>query len=101
MGSGSNGNYGGGSSGSQPYAPTYHVAKRMRELDIKNQIIHDGRYEKNPTAKNLSDMINGNYIVSKKTNAYLPYVIDQQGNIIVANYHLHSLKRKGDNNGNN
>lgn len=82
MGSGSKGSYGGGS-GSQPYAPSYHVEKGMRERDVKNGIYHNGRYDKNPTAKNINDMINGNYIGSKTTNIDMPYVIDLKGNIIL------------------
>lgn len=36
MGSGSSGSYGGGKTGSQPYAPSYHVEKSMHERDIAN-----------------------------------------------------------------
>lgn len=81
MGSGAKGSYGG--SGSQPYAPSYHVEKSMHEMDIKNGTYHDGHYDKNPTAQNINDMINGNYIGNKRTNIVMPYVIDLNGNIIV------------------
>ena len=83
MGSGARGNYGGGGSGSQPYAPSYHVEKSMHEMDIKNGTYHDGHYDKNPTAQNINDMINGNYVGNKKTNIDMPYVIDLDGNIIL------------------
>ena len=82
MGSGAGGSYGGGS-GSQPYAPSYHVEKSMHEQDIKNGTYHDGHYDKNPTAQNINDMINGNYIGNKHTNIDMPYVIDLDGNIIL------------------
>ena len=83
MGSGSSGPYGGGSTGSQPYAPSYHVESSMKKNDIETGV-YKGRYTKNPTAKKLTDMINGNYIGNKTTNeSGLPYVIDMNGNIIV------------------
>ncbi|HOO08147.1 MAG TPA: hypothetical protein PLH83_16915 [Ruminococcus sp.] len=85
MGSGSSGPYGSSSSGSgsQPYAPTYHVDSVMHERDVTNGIYHDGHYDKNPTAQNINDMINGNYIGNKNTNIDMPYVIDLNGNIIL------------------
>ena len=85
MGSGSSGPYGSSSSdsGSQPYAPTYHVESSMHDRDVKNGVYHDGHYDKNPTAQNINDMINGNYIGSKTTNIDMPYVIDLNGNIIL------------------
>lgn len=79
MGSGSSGPYG----KSQPYAPKYHVEASMHKRDIADGIYHDGHYDKNPTAKNLNDMINGNYIGDKRTNIDLPYVITPNGDIIV------------------
>lgn len=83
MGSGS-GSYTGTGSSSQPFAPTYHVEKSMRQYDIDNGTYHDGKYDVNPTAKPLASMINGNYIGNKSVNEdNLPYVIDKQGNIIV------------------
>ena len=70
-------------SGSQPYAPTYHVEPDMHQQDIKNGVYHDGQYDKNPTAQNLSDAIKGNYVVSKTFNDdKLTYVVDLDGNII-------------------
>ncbi|MBE6811071.1 MAG: hypothetical protein E7521_08475 [Ruminococcaceae bacterium] len=83
MGSGSSGPYGGGSTGSQPYAPSYHVESSMKKHDIESGV-YKGKYIKNPTAQKLTDMINGNYIGNKTTNeSGLPYVIDMDGNIIV------------------
>jgi len=82
MGSGAGGSYGSGG-GSQPYAPSYHVEKHMHEMDVKNGTYHDGHYDKNPTAQNINDMINGNYVGSKNTNIDMPYVIDMDGNIIL------------------
>lgn len=84
MGSGSGNSYSGTSGGSQPYSPTYHVEAKMHQMDIKNGTYHDGHYDKNPTAKNINDMINGNYIVSKTFSSdNMPYVIDTHGNIIL------------------
>lgn len=79
MGSGSSGPYG----KSQPYASTYHVEKSMHQHDIKTGIYHDGHYDKNPTATNISDMINGNYLGNKNTNIEMPYVVTKNGDIIV------------------
>ncbi len=83
MGSGSSGSYSGTSGASQPYAPLYNVEPKMHQFDINNGTYHDGHYDKNPTAKNLTDMINGNYIGDKRTTLEVPYVIDKHGNIIV------------------
>lgn len=94
MGSGSSGSYSGTSGGSQPYAPSYHVEPKMLRDDVKNGTYHDGRYDKNPTAKNLVDEINGNYIGGKNTTFQMPYVIDVNGNIIIG-------KRNGNGRGEN
>lgn len=84
MGSGSSGLYSGTNGSSQPYAPSYHVEPAMHRIDIQKGTFHDGKYERNPTAQKLTDMINGNYVVSKKFNAEnMPYVVDLQGNIIL------------------
>ena len=81
MGSGSGGAYSYG--GSQPYAPCYHVTSEMKQYDINNGTFHDGKYDKNPTARRLVDTINGNYIVDKSYNGdNFTYVIDMDGNII-------------------
>ena len=79
MGSGPTGPYG----KSQPFAPTYHVEKTMHQKDIEAGIFHDGHYDKNHTAKKLTEMIHGNYIGDKRTNLDLPYVITTSGDIIV------------------
>lgn len=84
MGSGSGNSYSGTRGGSQPYAPSYHVEPKMKQMDINNGTYHNGQYDKNPTAKNINDMINGNYIVGKTFNSEgMPYVIDMNGNIIL------------------
>lgn len=84
MGSGSSGAYSGTSGSSQPFAAEYHVEKHMHDFDVRNKTFHDGHYDKNPTARNLNEMIKGNYIVSKNFNEqHLTYVIDKNGNIIV------------------
>lgn len=84
MGSGSGGSYTGTNGGSQPYAPSYHVEPKMHQMDVKDGTYHDGRYDVNPTAQSISDMIHGNYIGSKQFSAEnMPYVIDMQGNIII------------------
>ena len=81
MGSGSSSSYSGG--GSQPYAPSYHVTPEMKQYDINNGTYHDGKYDKNPTARKLVDAINGDYIVNKNFNGdSFTYVIDMNGDII-------------------
>ncbi len=55
----------------------------MHQHDIDTGVYHDGHYDVNPTAKNLNDLVKGNYIGDKRTNLDLPYVIDINGNIIV------------------
>lgn len=83
MGSGL-GSYSGTGGASQPFAPLYHVEKQMHQYDIDNGTFRNGQYYKNPTAKTLDSMINGNYVGNKSTNEEnLPYVIDTTGNIIV------------------
>ena len=84
MGSGSGNGYSGTRGGSQPFSPSYHVEPKMHQMDIDNGTYHDGHYSKNPTAQNINDMINGNYIGSKRFNEEnMPYVIDMKGNIIL------------------
>lgn len=85
MGSGISGNYTGTrlTEVSQPYANSYGVVPEMLQFDI-NRGVYDGTYEKNPTAKNIYDVINGEYIISDSRNRYLTYVIDMNDNIIVA-----------------
>lgn len=68
---------------SQPYAPYYKVDPKMHYRDEARGISKNNVYTKNPTAKNISEMIHGNYIGDKKTNNTYTYVIDKNGNIIV------------------
>lgn len=83
MGSGNSSAYSKGNGASQEYAKSYHVDKPMLDADKKRGTYHDGHYDKNPTAENLLDKINGDYIVDKNYTIMLPYVVDLKGNIIV------------------
>lgn len=84
MGSGKSGKYNGTRGSSQPYARSYAVCKDMREWDEKRGIYSKKHgYTKNPTAKKLTELINGNYIVSKRECIHIPYVITTKGDIIV------------------
>lgn len=84
MGSGISGNYSGTLEMSQPYSLSYEVCKDMLEFDIARGVYVNGTYEKNSTAKNIYDVINGEYIISNKRNKTMTYVIDLNDNIIVA-----------------
>ena len=84
MGSGISGNYSGTIEMSQPYSTSYEVCKDMLEFDITRGVYVNGTYEKNPTAKNIYDVIDGEYIASNKRNKSMTYVIDMNDNIIVA-----------------
>ena len=79
MGSGRHGPY----DVSQPFAPYYHVEKNMKKADMEKGVFSNGKYNKNPTAKNLKDLIDGNYIGNKRTNIIMPYVVTTSGDIIV------------------
>lgn len=69
---------------SQPYKEQYSVYGKMVKKDIKHHVYKPGiGYSRNPTAQNLSSMINGNYIVSKTFNKTVPYVITTDGQIII------------------
>lgn len=85
MGSGISGNYTGTrpTEASQPYASSYGVTPEMLQFDI-DRGVYNGSYEKNPTAKNIYDAIDGECIISATRNKYLTYVIDMDDNIIVA-----------------
>lgn len=63
MGSGISGKYQGTRGASQPFAPFYMVMPDMHKQDILAGIVENGTYQKNPTAKDILDMIHGNYIV--------------------------------------
>ena len=82
MGSGISSNYSGTIVNSQPYAKSYSVTPEMMQFDI-DRGVYNGSYEKNPTAKNINDVIVGEYIISDTRDRYLTYVIDMNDNIIV------------------
>lgn len=83
MGSGYSNLYYGTSGHSQPFASTYSVTSSMKKMDIKSGVLHNGKYDKNPTATNIKNAIKGNYIYGKNfSDENLTYVIDQNGNII-------------------
>lgn len=90
MGSGRGSSYSGsgngGSSGSQPYAPTYHVTSNMLAQDKQDSDIYNPKtgYFKNPTATDLSNAIEGNRIVfnGKSIDGHFTYVMDTNGNIV-------------------
>jgi hypothetical protein len=84
MGSGISGNYSGTIEASQPYSNDYGVTPEMLDFDIQRGVYVNGEYEINPTAKNINDVINGEYIISNKRNKTMTYVIDLNDNIIVA-----------------
>lgn len=83
MGSGNKGLYSGTRGASQPFAPSYEVMPDMHKKDIDNGIVKNNTYPKNPTAKDIRDMIHGNYVGNKNTNGLFTYAIDLDGNIIV------------------
>ena len=87
MGSGAGGSYSGGSSGSQPYAPTYHVVPEMMNRDKADPEIYNPStgYPKNPTATKISDSIVHEHIEigGKILNGPVTYVMDESGNIII------------------
>lgn len=86
MGSGSDSSYKDITSGSQPYAPAYHVVTPMLKLDKADPDIYNPNtgYFHNPTAQKLEDAIkNGDvYCDGKKADSRLTYVVDKDGNII-------------------
>lgn len=86
MGSGSSSSYSNITLGSQPYAPSYHVAGPMLKMDKKDQDIYNPNtgYFHNPTAQNLEAAIHDGdiYCDGKKVDASLIYVMDKEGNII-------------------
>ena len=85
MGSGVSGSYGSiNNSQSQPYSTSYGVTSDMLQFDI-NRGVYDGKYDINPTARNINESIIGDYIVSSDFSKVLTYVIDMNDNIIIAN----------------
>lgn len=83
MGSGRSNLYNRTLGSSQPYAPSYGVMPDMNAIDKGRGLYGMNGYKKNPTAKNINDVINGNYIGDKHTNRKFTYVIDLNGNIII------------------
>ena len=83
MGTGNKGLYSGTRGSSQPFAPSYGVMPDMHKSDVSRGIVQNGVYPKNPTAKDIRDMIHGNYIGNKNTNGLFTYAIDMNDNIIV------------------
>ncbi len=87
MGSGSSSSYSGASSGSQPYAESYHVVPEALGKDKKDPDIYDKKkgYFKNPTATDLETAIHGDRIMfnsNKVAHGSMTYVLDQNGHII-------------------
>ena len=82
MGSGVTGNYSGTIEKSQTYMSSYSVTDEMLQFDI-DRGVYDGKYDKNPTAKNILDAVNGEYLFSKDKTKNYTYVIDLDGNIII------------------
>lgn len=83
MGSGQSGLYSGTIGSSQPYASSYAVTPNMLRRDEELGIYGPKGYRKNPTAKEIGQIINGNYIVDKHTNVRFVYAVDTNGNVIV------------------
>ena len=86
MGSGSSSSYSGG--GSQPYAPTYHVASDMFKKDKQDPNIYNPSkgYFKNPLATTIQNAIVNDKVVMNgvSANGQYTYVMDTKGNIIFA-----------------
>ena len=64
---------------------TYTVDPVMQAKDIETGVLIDGAYIKNPTAKNISDLIKpgSNYVGNSKMNGQFMYVVDMNGNIVI------------------
>jgi len=84
MGSGVSGNYNSTTEKSQDYAKDYSVTPDMLQYDISRGV-YDGKYDINPTARKISDSIHGEFIESSTFDKSLTYVVDMNGNIIIAN----------------
>jgi len=86
MGSGANGSYGSGGSGSQPYAPSYHVVEQELLNDKKDPNIYNKQtgYFKNPLAASIQDsIVNGQVQMNgRSAHGTYTYVMDSSGNII-------------------
>ncbi|NNA70114.1 hypothetical protein [Pseudomonas gessardii] len=56
----------------------------MQAADKTSGVLVNGQYIKNPTAKNMSDLLtDSGRVGSKNTNGQFMYVIDQKGNLIL------------------
>ncbi|MCQ2799721.1 MAG: hypothetical protein MJ228_03000 [Bacilli bacterium] len=69
---------------SQPFQKEYSVYSKMKEKDIRSGVYKDDvGYAKNPTAKTLDSLLDGNYIVDKHFNKKVPYVVTTDGNVVI------------------
>lgn len=88
MGSGSSGPYGSSSSGSgsQPYAPTYHVVDEMMDRDKQDRNIYDPRsgYFTNPFAVPIQNAIKNGQIQMDDHSAHgiYTYVVNENGDVV-------------------
>ena len=82
---------------------TWTVDPEMQPKDIEKQVLINGEYKLNPTAKNINDYIsdNTNYVKDKHFNGKFMYVIDKDGNIIIGDgnkdYYPHPTLIGGEN----
>lgn len=93
MGSSVSGNYSSTLGKSQPYASSYGVTPDMLQFDI-DRGVYDGKYDKNPTAKEIHEYINGEYLFSADKKKAYTYVIDLDGNIIIGERNGNTFKGK-------
>ena len=87
MGSGRNGPYGNNcGSGSQPYAPIYHVVGEMMDRDRQNHNIYDSKtgYFTNPFAVSIQDSIKNGQIQMDNHSAHgtYTYVVNENGDVV-------------------
>jgi hypothetical protein len=62
------------------------VVDGHRESDIAKGAIVDGKYVKNPTAQNLTDVLTpGGRVFDKSSTGRFVYVVDDSGNFIIGN----------------
>ena len=70
--------------GSQPYQDEYSVYAKMMKKDIIRGIYKPGiGYSKNPTAKTLDSIYDGQYIGGRNGAMTVPYVITTNGEVII------------------
>lgn len=88
MGSGGSSSYNNGGSGSQPYAPTYHVVKTAMDRDKMDSDIYNPQtgYFHNPTASTLEKAIDGNRVIidGKRPDGPITYILNQNDDIVIA-----------------